>query len=222
MHTQREDTPSGGTVVRPRELRRRLPFVVDSFEIVVVCTGNRFRSPIVASLLRQAAGDVAVDVQSTGTVDVGPVAALPEAVTAAHELGVDLRDHVARQVTPDAVTSADLVIAFERAHVAMCVIDLRVPRERVFTLPELADLLERIPPVAETDPVRAARLAVAAAHSVRMSDPWENRLAEIRDPLGQGTDVRAQIVAELHDATRRLGERLFPATPASIRRRGVG
>jgi len=181
----------------------------EAFRIVVVCTGNRFRSPLVAALLREFAEDVPVEVCSTGTLDLGPAPALLEAVRAATMLDVDLSDHVAQPLTPEAVARADLVVGFEREHVAKCVVELGVPRERVFTLPELARLLARVPSAVGDDQVERARNMIAAAHEVRARDPWTTALAEIRDPLGLPRAAIAEIVEELRTATETVSEALF-------------
>ncbi len=183
----------------------------DVFRICVVCTGNRFRSPLTAALLRSRAGGLPIEVESTGTLDIGPARALPEALVAAEELGVDLTEHVARHVTAADVASADLVLGFERMHVAMCVVDLGLPRDRVFTVPELAELLAEIDPPSAADPAERARQAVKAAHELRSATAAAN-LREIADPLGRSRRDREKIVIQVSRLTDEVFDGLFGTT----------
>ena len=68
--------------------------------VAFVCTGNRFRSPLAAALFAAGAGaeEVPVHVASLGTLELGPVPALPEALEVARSMGVDLSRHRARTV----------------------------------------------------------------------------------------------------------------------------
>jgi protein-tyrosine-phosphatase len=48
----------------------------DSFDVVFICTGNRFRSAIAEGLMRRLTEGIAVQTTSAGTLDLGPVGAL--------------------------------------------------------------------------------------------------------------------------------------------------
>jgi protein-tyrosine phosphatase len=182
----------------------------DRFRIVVVCTGNRFRSPLAEHVIRRAARALPVDVGSVGVLDLGAAAALPEALAAARELGLDLSGHRTCLLTPEALDGADLVLGFERAHVARAVVAGKAPLERTFTLPELVELLEAAPaPAAETeDPVARARAAVAAVASTR-PDPRRTRIPELGDPLGKPAAVFRRTADAVSELSERLVERLF-------------
>ena len=43
----------------------------DELQVVFVCTGNRFRSPLAAALFREATSGLPVDVRSMGTSVTG-------------------------------------------------------------------------------------------------------------------------------------------------------
>ncbi len=88
--------------------------------ILVVCTGNLCRSPMAAGLLRhrlevEGLGD-AYAVRSAGTwaVTAQPAAGHAQRVMAAR--GIDITDHVARDVTAEAVAEADLILVMTEAH----------------------------------------------------------------------------------------------------------
>ena len=175
---------------------------------MIVCTGNRFRSPLAEHVLRRATRGLPVDVRSLGVLDLGVVAALPEALAAARELGLDLSDHRTCVLTPEPLAGADLVLGFERAHVARAVVAGKAPLERTFTLPELVDLLESAPVREAHDPVARARAAVAAVASTR-PDPRRTRIPELADPLGKPAAVFRRTAEAVSDLSERLVERLF-------------
>ena len=162
----------------------------DVLEVVFVCTGNRFRSPLAAALFSRAVDDETVRVSSAGTHDLGPVPALPEAIEHGRRLGVDLSGHRARYLRTVDLRSADLVIGFEQMHVATAVVDAGALRDRSFTLPELLDLLD---PRGES-----ARQEIARANVNRESERTLQSL-EIADPLGKGSKAFREAADEIHD-----------------------
>jgi len=66
--------------VKVAMIRNTSDAMAAAFRIDFVCTGNRFRSPLAAELLRRAIGGLPVEVASVGTLDLGPLSALPEAM----------------------------------------------------------------------------------------------------------------------------------------------
>jgi protein-tyrosine phosphatase len=180
------------------------------FNVVFVCTGNRFRSPLAAALMRRAADGIPVEISSVGTLDVGGVGALPEAEEAAARLGVDLADHRARQLTDQSLRDADLVVGFERMHVLAAVVDGGASRDSTFTLPELARLLDRIEPPAAGDAVARAREAVRRAARARSpEDPDLHAVPELADPLGLPPQRQAEIADLLRELTLQVRRGLF-------------
>jgi protein-tyrosine phosphatase len=182
---------------------------VDPFEIVLVCTGNRFRSALAEHLMRTAADGLPVDVRSLGTLDLGEVAALPEAIELGRELGLDLSAHRARALQDEQLGNVDLVIGFERRHVASAVVDGGAPRERTFTIGELAALLRAIEPPHADALVDRARRAVAAAHELRQRYSGSAPLTEIGDPLGQPPEVYRATAIALRDLAPAIVRDLF-------------
>lgn len=180
----------------------------ESFEIVVICSGNRFRSPLVAAYLREATRGLPVVVGSAGTLDLGGLPALEGAAAAARELGLALDDHVSRFVGNVKLDGADLVLGFERMHVTTAVVDGGAQRERTFTLPELVALLEQWEPPQATGALQRARLAVAQADRARGRDSML-RVPEIADPIGTSAKAQRRTALELRDLAGRLVTELF-------------
>ncbi len=170
------------------------------FTLVFVCTANRARSPVAEAIARGLLGDDVI-VRSRGSRAVDGLPPLPEAVLAAGRIGVDISQHRSRLLDRASVHDADLVVGFERIHLASSVVELDVPRERAFTLAELVGLLSGDP---STSP-DAARSAVAAAASKRQTRTAE----EVPDPIGKPQEIFDQVVARIDALTRQLVLDLF-------------
>ena len=77
--------------------------------VLCVCPGNMCRSPMLTALLRDALATeglgLAVSGAGTGTTDGVPPS--PHAITAMHEIGVDIAELRSRQITPAIVEAPD-------------------------------------------------------------------------------------------------------------------
>jgi protein-tyrosine-phosphatase len=179
------------------------------FELVVICTGNRVRSPVAEGFLRVLVEGLPVRLSSAGLLDLGPVPALPETLTTAAELGLDLDGHRAQCIVGADLSGADLVVGFEQRHIATAVVDARAPRDRTFTLVELVELLERVLPPALEAPAERARDAVMRAAALRQGrlDPPP----EIADPLGGSAATYRTTIERVRDYSERLAIGLFGA-----------
>jgi protein-tyrosine-phosphatase len=181
--------------------------VPQRFETVFLCTGNRARSPLAAALLVRRVESAALTVRSLGTLDVGPLPPLPEAVAAGRRLGVELDSHRAATLQQGELANVDLVIGFEPFHVSAAVVDGRAPRDRVFSILELAELLSRVEgQVTVRELAEDPRRLVAAAHALRsgdflsvpaVEDPWGRPPAQMRrtaERLDALVDVLARVL----------------------------
>jgi protein-tyrosine phosphatase len=175
------------------------------FRVVFVCTGNRARSVIAeAALASRLAGRRDVAVSSCGLLDVGEAPPLAEARTAARKVGLDLGDHTAVVLRHGALAHADLVVGFEPEHLSAAVVDGGAPRERVFTLVELADLLER---AAEAVPERDVTSLLGYAYTRRGGSPLS--APAIADPYGRGQATFDRVALETDMAVDRASAVLF-------------
>ena len=179
----------------------------ENFSIVLVCTANRFRSPLAAAVLTQELPGLPVRIVSRGTLDVGAMPPLTQALAAATQLGVDLSRHRARLLDADDLIDAGLVIGFEGGHLEAAR-KAGAPSNVVFGLEEAVELfqiLDRRP--ALENYASSLRDTVTAANTLR--DP-QRPLAEIQDPVGKPLDQATAIARHIHSLTVRLASLMSP------------
>ena len=86
-------------------------------QILVVCVGNICRSPMAEALLKSALrGQDDFTVESAGLGALVGHPADDYAVELMEEMGEDVSEHRARQIHPDMVKEADLVLVMEAGH----------------------------------------------------------------------------------------------------------
>ena len=185
---------------------------LSEFDVVFICTGNIFRSAIAEAVFRARTRGAPVHVSSAGTLDLASAPAHRAARALGPSLAIDLSAHRSRCVTAVDLTGADLVVGFERAHVAAAVVEAGAERARTFTLPELVELLGSVGGFSAGDGVECARELVRRAAALR--DPTA-RFPEIVDPIGGPRSVFASTGRLVADQAGRLAETLFPAVAAS-------
>ena len=180
------------------------------FDVVFICTGNRFRSPLAAAALGAARAEPRIRASSVGILELGPVPALPEAVELARSFELDLSGHRARGISELDLAPLDLVLGFERTHVHAAVVDAAAAVERTFTLPELVRLLESLSELASADGRAAsARARVRQAHEARPPNFRAAAAPEIVDPLGRSQRKQREVAEEVRRLVERLAQLLF-------------
>jgi protein-tyrosine-phosphatase len=182
---------------------------VSVFRIAFVCSGNRFRSPLAEHALRRALDNFPVEIQSLGTLELGSMAALPEAIVEGKRLGLDLGEHRSRSLAGADLSTTDLVVGFERLHLRSAVVEAKATRDRTFTLPELVGLLDGLEAPASPDPAQRARALVTRAAARRPSDPHLLSTPEVPDPLGRSGDDQRRIADNVQQLADSLARALF-------------
>lgn len=117
-------------------------------QILVVCTANVCRSPLVASLLQQkiiqSGLAEAVMVESAGVRAVAGDEVDPVIATMLDKLGVELAAKYATPIAERALREADLVLVMEEAHRQSLFYRLPSALPKVFLLSELAGRHEEV------------------------------------------------------------------------------
>ena len=133
-----------------------------------------------------------VGVASCGVVGWEGALAVPEAVEAMVEKGIDISAHTARRFEPEMARDADLILAMAAEHRVAVVAAVPECASRTFTLKELTHLLGRLP----LDAIegggaesRPAALAAAAARLRASGSVEPSRDEDVADPLGLGVEA---------------------------------
>lgn len=109
-------------------------------EILVVCTANICRSPVVEALLKiklQENGRSHWSVHSAGTWATVPRGPSRYSLKLMQEQGIDIRAHRAKMVDENAVAQADLVLGMETGHVEALQAEFPEHAHKIHLLSEL-------------------------------------------------------------------------------------
>ncbi|MCD9154535.1 arsenate reductase/protein-tyrosine-phosphatase family protein [Aeromicrobium duanguangcaii] len=167
-----------------------------SHGILVVCTANVCRSPVMEAMLAQLLDASRFEVTSAGVMAPRGKPIDPASAAQLRARNVPVPDRTARQLRSDLVAAADLVLTATRSHRAE-VLDLD-PRalRRTFTLVEFAGLCTQV----EATDVAGLVSAAAAARSRGPRD------VDLVDPIGQPTEVHADVAARIETAVRTIAD----------------
>ncbi|MCK5114747.1 MAG: threonylcarbamoyl-AMP synthase [Phycisphaerae bacterium] len=114
-------------IVRPGVYDTRTMGKFMKRKIIFVCTGNTCRSPMAAGIAKKLIAETldlrvedlhknGVDILSGGVYAADGSTATPEAVLAAEKFGVNISHHKSRNLTPEMVKSADVVLCMTGFH----------------------------------------------------------------------------------------------------------
>ena len=86
--------------------------------ILCVCTGNICRSPMMEYLLRAQLPEhgIAATVCGAGTATMDDVPPTAHALTVMREIGVDMSEHLSRQLTQEIADEADICVVMTPHH----------------------------------------------------------------------------------------------------------
>ena len=177
----------------------------EPLRVLVVCTGNICRSPAAERLLaaglgaahrgRESVGGLtpAIEVGSAGTGAVAGYPMTDEMAALVAGLGVDPQGFEARQLVPELVTEADLVLAPTRRHRSAIVEMVPAAVRRTFTLRELARLVADVDaatlPGANATTADRLRALVPLAASRRGLVSHRPADDDVVDPYGGGQSL---------------------------------
>lgn len=187
-----------------------------TFHILTICTGNASRSPAVERILAARLGPtVAVESAGTAAVVGQPIAAEMAALLQAH--GIDTTAFSARQVTPELLRGADLVLALAKENLDQVLELVPDVLERSFTLTEFARFAAASLPddVTGATPARRLRALVASAARARAAEDARVSPGDVPNPYRLGPVAYLQSFAMIEQAT---GAIIRAASPGSAQR----
>lgn len=186
--------------------------------VLVVCTANQCRSPMVEALLRRALAERVggVEVASAGTFNhLGPrsggegVAASEGSVRAMARRGLDLHDHRSRRLRASELDRFDLVVCLARSHAREVVLAEPSAWSRTFTLRELVRRGEATGARRDGEPLEAW-LGEVGGGRTRSALLGADPVDDVADPIG-GPDSAYEATAEvIEDLVERLVSLAFP------------
>lgn len=177
----------------------------EPLRILVVCTANRCRSPMAAAMLSDALARSGVEavVTSAGSLEAG-IPAVDNAIAVMGDRGLDITSHVSTQLSLELLSSIDLILTMERAHVRDVAVRSRDALPKTFTIKEFvrrAQDTRRFPgePVSEW----ITRLSSSRSNSELLGTSYED---DIADPIGKPRKEFEKTVAELEPLIAAVSE----------------
>lgn len=186
--------------------------------VLVVCTGNVCRSPYIERALRARLEGTGVEVTSAGTHALVGDPMDAQSAERLVRFGGDPEGFAARQITPQMVVDADLVITAAREHRKEVVQLEPKGLRRTVTLLDLADLVHHmpfpLPPPSFLDDPNASGVArlVSAAHQRRASVPARQEdAADVVDPFRRPSGVFDEMARQIDEVLPTVVEALAQA-----------
>lgn len=166
--------------------------------ILFICTANRIRSPFAAAVARSLITENGLPLMvSSAGLDQGGLPAMEPMVKVASRWGIDLRDHVSRQLTAELIANSDLMVTMTGAHVVELAGEYPEGLSRLVTLREAAAATQLNGSPGWT---AAATQAWVAQVAQRPLDVLLSGNVDVADPVGSPKRVykrTAGIIAEL-------------------------
>jgi len=173
--------------------------VPGAFSILVVCTANICRSPLIEHLLRAelnaGPSEVAFDVRSAGILGLDGSGMDPHSAAELVRLGGDSAGFRARSFTAEIGSNADLILTAAVEHRAQVLQEFPRALRRTFTLLEFAHLVSEVSVVREAGSPRELVRLAAAARGAASIDAYD-----IPDPFGSSTHIHRQTASIVHNA----------------------
>ncbi|HUR73993.1 MAG TPA: hypothetical protein VMZ00_06940 [Sporichthya sp.] len=201
------------------------------FSVLFVSTGNVCRSPLAEAILRtKLAAVLGPDArtfrcESAGTWGHVGASMEPHAAAVLRERGADPEGFQARELGPDHLLAADLILGATREHRDQVALLDPYAVGRTFSLREFARLARDVDPATlpASDPATRARALVDRVAMARTPHPGPGQAEDdIPDPFGAPLHVFRLSADAIADGLCALVEALSPASSAGRRGQSAG
>ncbi|NDC49686.1 MAG: hypothetical protein EBZ61_11525 [Micrococcales bacterium] len=185
-----------------------------SFNVVFVCTGNICRSPMAEQMLKEQAAKkkLPITVTSAGVMAMTGEAMTPQSAEAMKARGYKPLAHKAKDLTPEILERADLVITMTLDHRSELARMLPKASKYSFTFDEFARLANFL----MTDPEfteefkkkpketreQYLKRAIAEAVLLRGMVPTGDEPKDVMDPYGESLEVYAEVSEHIDAMTK--------------------
>lgn len=113
--------------------------------ILFVCTANITRSAMCEAILKKFVSDDNLQddivIESAGTEALSGGSPDPEAIEVCNKHGIDVSNHLARQVEPELLDQADLILCLAESHKERIIDASPLYEKKVFMLKEYAQVV---------------------------------------------------------------------------------
>lgn len=174
-----------------------------SFRVLVVCTANRYRSPLAEHFLRRFAQELGLDwaIESAGTRAEFGDELDPAVVEILRDRHVLMESWASRPLAVDLLERADLVLAAAQEHRGAIVAALPRAMRHTFLLGQFARFLRAAPAATHRDGHELIRDALTVRGSLQPVAPGSD---DIPDPYGRSLRMLRTCADQLETAAQAI------------------
>jgi protein-tyrosine phosphatase len=110
--------------------------------VLYVCTGNVFRSPVAAEMTKQLLGDANVKVESAGMLEYKGAPLPKDVMELTKRHGINISAHQPKQVNAKLVEAADLILVFDKKQVGELTEKYPHARKKTYTIKNYAGIYD--------------------------------------------------------------------------------